>query len=158
MRRYAEGTDVSVASSRLQIDELLRAWKAAGVQWTDNWENDRVEVRFLLRYEKHLLRARFALQLPAIKTVREQATVRGTFSETKFRRLMDHRGRQEHRILHLWLKAAFNAVAAGIVDVTTLFMPFIEAEDGRTVGEVMMPSLGKMAAKALLPGHVEGKS
>jgi len=38
VRRYAEDTDVSVGKSRGEIDDLLRAWKCDGIQWTDHYD------------------------------------------------------------------------------------------------------------------------
>jgi hypothetical protein len=147
MRRFAEDTSVPVAKSRGEIDRLLREWGARGLQWTDDWEHGRIALKFLWRAQdgKDYM-ARFAVALPTDEALREEARHggRGKFLAAKFQRLADGRGRQEHRLLALWLKAALNAVAAGIVGAETLFLPFLEDRHGQTVAEIALPRLGRL--------------
>jgi len=56
------------------------------------------------------------------------------------------RGRAEHRQLALLLKAAFNAVEAGIISPEQLFLAWLVGKDGRTIGDVALPRLPKLLA------------
>lgn len=162
MRRFADDTAVPVSRSRGEIDRLLREWGARGLQWTDDWEHGRVALKFLWRAGdgKDYL-ARFSVALPTDDELREEARHggRGKFLPGKFERLAEGRGRQEHRLLGLWLKAALNAVESGIVSAETLFLPFLEDRQGRTVAEIAIPRLGQLleggAARLLGDGRRE---
>lgn len=156
MRRYAEDTTVPVSKSRGELDALLRGWGAQGIQWTDDFEHDRVMLRFVWPRGEQRFMARFVVRLPT----REQLAVdavdgrSGRTSESKLRALMDARGKREHRLLVLWLKAALNAVDAGLVDAETLFLPFLEGKDGQTFAEAALPRLADLttgSAARLLP-------
>lgn len=156
-RRYAQGTSVGLAKSRAEIDKLLRQWGADGVQWTDDFREGRVLLRFTWAHEGTKLQARIGMQLPSDNVLRDNATGPRGFSEPKYAKERDQHGREEHRILLLWLKAAFNAVDLGIVDASTLFLPFLEGADGRTVAEVAAPKLAGLlsvsADRFLLPAR-----
>lgn len=149
MRAYAEDTAVPVGKSRSEIDKLLREWGCDGIQWTDELSSDRVMLRFvfarLVDGEAHRFMARFGLTLESEKKIRQRCTYRGyKLAEAKYRQAMDRRGAKEHRLLLLWLKAAFHAVQAGLVTPEVLFLPFLEGKDGQTVAEVAVPQLGTL--------------
>lgn len=165
MRRFAEDTSVPVAKSRGEIDELLRGWGAEGVQWTDEWSAGRVTVRFVWPSGEQKYSARFSLQIPTEKEIRTSNAVmigpswNRQVSEPRVRDALSARGRREHRVLLLWLKAAFNAVDAGLVSAELIFLPFLEGKDGVTVGERALPRMEALllgsADKLLLPGRSE---
>jgi len=160
MRRYAQDTSVAVSKSRGEIDKLLRNWSAKGIQWSDDFEHDLVSLRFIWVFEGIDYMARFSIALPSHGELNKEAYDRrtGQFSKRKMDRLMDMRGRAEHRLLLLWFKAAVNAVAAGIVSAETIFLPFMEGKDGQTVAEIAIPRLSKLmsgSATRLLAGKVE---
>lgn len=67
-----------------------------------------------------------------------------TISGNKLEKLRQTCGQSEHRILLLWLKAAFNAIEAGIMTAEALFLPFLEGKDGRTVAEVAIPQMANL--------------
>lgn len=154
-RRYAQDTAVPVARTRGEIDKLLREWGATGIQWTDDFHDDRVTLRFAFNMDGLRYMARFSIGLQRTNEVRRACTNRyGKVAEAKFEKALEARGKSEHRLLLLWLKAALNAVAAGIVPIQTLFLPFLEGKDGKTVGEFFtpnMPALLRGGAEKLLP-------
>lgn len=145
MRRYAENTAVPISRSRAEIDKLLRAWGATGIQWTDEFEHDRVTLRFIWPRGETRFTARFDLRLPTAKSFEGEATDRrnGRLLPQKLQKLLDARGKHEHRVLALWIKAALNAVDSGIVEPEVLFLPFIENKAGKTVAEATLPALTK---------------
>ena len=146
MSTYASTTTVAVSKSRGSIDDLLRAWGCDGIRWTDQFTQGVVRVEFTWEHEGTDYGARFSIQLPNDDAIRAEAVhaTTGRFLESKYDALCKARGRVEHRVLLLWLKAAFNAVEAGIVDAETLFLPFLVDANGRTVAEVALPRLSEM--------------
>jgi hypothetical protein len=158
--RFAEDTSVPVAKSRGEIDRLLREWGAKGIQWSDDFEHDTSVLRFVWRFEDLDYLARFTVRLPGRAELEEHAIDgrTGRVSERKLEALLDARGKREHRLLLLWLKAALNAVEAGLVTAETLFLPFLEGRDGQTVGEIAVPRLTELtsgsAIKLLGPARI----
>jgi hypothetical protein len=155
-RRYAQDTAVPIARSRGQIDDLLRDWGVTGIQWSDDYQQDKVTLRFVWEHVNLRYLARFEVKLPGRAELAEDAIDgrTGRTSESKLQALMQARGRQEHRLLLLWLKAAMNAVEAGIVSAEDLFLPFLEGVDGRTFAEAArehLPDLLRGSAERLLP-------
>jgi hypothetical protein len=144
MRRYAEKTSVPVARSRAEIDRLLRDWRCDGVQWTDEFSQGRVALAFIWSRDRgkgvvERYQARMTLKMPTGESVAEA-----------------RRRRALHRTLLIWLKAAFNAIDAGLVTAEQLFLPFLVGNDGRTVGEIAIPNLTRLldgAAGRLLEFH-----
>jgi hypothetical protein len=144
MRRYAEDTAVPISRSRGEIDTLLRAWGAQGIQWTDDFEHDRVMLRFVWPRGDQRFMARFVVRLPGRAELEPEAIDQRTrrVSPGKLERLLLERGKREHRVLALWLKAALNAVDCGLVEAETIFLPFLEDRNGKTVAELALPRLG----------------
>jgi len=154
MRRYAEDTSVPVGRSRGQIDDLLRDWGARGVQWTDDYHEGRVALRFVWKFEGSDYMARFDVMVPTAEDVAREYSRRPT--DKQLSELAQQRNRQAHRVLLLWLKAALNAVTAGIITAEALFLPFLEGKNGRTVAEEALPKLSELLAHnagRLLPQH-----
>jgi len=145
------------ARTRGEIDKLLRDWGSLGIQWTDDWQHDQVTVRFGWKDKTgQQYMARFAIKLPGREVLSKYAIDgrSGVVSERKLAALMDARGKQEHRLLLLWLKAALNAVEAEIIPAEALFLPFLEGRDGQTVAEVCIPRMARLLegnAGLLLP-------
>jgi hypothetical protein len=144
-RRYAEKTAVPIGRSRGEIDHLLRQWGCLGIQWTDAFDQGRVALRFVWERGDTKYMARFTLNLPTDEDLKKEAVDQRSasrqISEGKLRKLQDGRGRSEHRVLLLWLKAAFNAVEVGIVSAEEIFLPFLEDANGKTFAEIAIPRL-----------------
>lgn len=142
--RFAQDTAVPIARSRGEIDKLLRSWGATGIQWTDEFERDRVMLRFVWARGDARFTARFEINLPTATSLEPQARHgrSGQLLPDKMRRLLEARGKHEHRLLLLWIKAALNATDAGIVPAEVLFLPFIEVKAGSTtVAQMTIPQL-----------------
>jgi len=159
MRRFAEDTTVPVQKSRAEIDRLLRDWGVEGIQWQDDFANDRIQLRFVWNVSGMRYLARVGIKLPDRKALEKDALDGRTLrvNENKMRHLLDARGKREHRLLALWLKAALNAVDAGLIKAEELFLPFLEGKDGITVGEIAvknLPMLLSGSAERLLPGRM----
>lgn len=163
MRRYAEDTAVPISRSRGEIDQLLRAWGAQGIQWTDDFEHDQVMLRFIWPRDEQRFMARFVVRLPGRDVLAGDALDgrTGRVSPGKLERLLAERGKREHRVLALWLKAALNAVDSGLVQAEELFLPFLEDRNGKTVAELAIPKLGLLldgSGARLLPAPSDARS
>lgn len=139
-RRYAETTSVSVGRSRQELDDLLRRWGCAAISWSDNFEQGWAQLSFAWKRDADVYLAKFRIKITATgHTKRDQERI----------------GRQEHRVLCLWIKAALNAVDSGIIPAEAIFLPFLVGKDGQTVADVALPrlpSLLKGGADHLLLG------
>lgn len=160
MRRYAENTAVPISRSRGEIDRLLREWGAEAIAWADDFKHDCVNLRFVWPHDDARYMARFRLRLPSRNSLERDAIDgrTGRVSENKIAKLMDERGKREHRTLLIWLKGALNAVEMGLVSAEALFLPFLEGLDGQTVSEVLVPKMGRLlegSAERLLPAMEE---
>jgi len=156
MRRFAEDTSVPISRSRGEIDQLLRAWGAQGIQWTDDFEHDRVMLRFVWPRGEQRFMARFAISLQGREELEKEAAGVYGIREAYLEKLMQGRGKREHRVLLLWLKAALNAVDSGLIDAETIFLPFLEDRNGKTIAEIALPRLGVLlegSASRLLEAH-----
>jgi hypothetical protein len=166
-RRYAQGTTVSLAKSREQIGKLLENWGALGVQWTDEWYPvPRFACRFIWNHEHpetgvvHSLAARFMLVCDN-ELLRERSIDgrTGEVSENKYEKVRKQWVNEAHRLLLLFLKAAFNAIEAGLIAAEQIFMPFIEHASGQTIGQLFAAKLDLLptndAVKLLSSGNHE---
>ncbi len=160
MRRYAEDTRVAIGRTRDQIMELLRRWGAEGAAWFDHWDCDEAELQFKFSRidpggkSASAYLARFRIKVEAEADIKRRCTGRRGFAQGRYDKEMADRGRREHRVLYLWLKAAFEAVEEKIIPVEAIFLPFLVAHDGRTVYETAIPLMPKLfagTAARLLP-------
>lgn len=148
MKRFAEDTAVPIAKSRAELEKLLRDWRCDAIRWSDHWHEGRSRLEFTWNHADTLYMARFDITLERDDALRERAVDgrTGRPSERKLEQLRDARGRREHRVLVLWIKAALNAVAAGIVAPEAIFLPWLVGKDGRTFGDVAVAQLPKLLA------------
>lgn len=161
-KRAYEDTTVAVSKSREQIDKILLKWGVVGIQWEDDFDMGRVNLRFRWkRDDGSELVARFRVEVDGEDDLREKAKDQrnGNFSEKKYDRLKLNRGKREHRILLWTLKAMFEAIEEGIMPAEALLLPWIEDVDGQTVYDKVVPNFGKLATmplhKALAPAKDE---
>lgn len=125
MFKYAEGTEVSEAKSRMDIEDLLE--KFGVTDFITRKQQSRVDIAFSFEG----LNFQIGIDLPDLMKER--------------RRLW--------RVLQLQVKSNLIAVAEGLVTMEQAFMANIVTDDGRTLGDRMAPSLeaarGKSGSLAL---------
>lgn len=156
-RKYASDTSVQVSKSRGEIEKLLRIWGAKQMQWSDDFDGGNVMLRFIWEHGGASYTARFVVDVSTAQEIKDESRDGRTrkFSQVKYDKAMDRRGMVEHRELALLMKAIFVAVDCGLITAEQVFLPFLEGQDGRTVGECILPELAKIlkhgGAKNLLP-------
>ncbi len=150
-RAYAD-TTVAISKSRDGIDQILRRWGVAGIQWEDHFDTGLVNLRFRWKREDGSeLVARFRIEVDSEESLRERSIDQrnGQFSQKKYDRERLIRGKREHRILLNLLKNMFEAIEEGIIPAEALLLPWLEDADGQTVYDKLSPSLGKLATMPL---------
>lgn len=158
-RPYGRTTKVAIEKSRGEIDRLLREFDAKSIQWTDNLDENTSTLRYIWTHEGNDYLARFTINLDPIDEDDALDLRTGEVSANKLGKLRANQGKQEHRLLLLWLKASLNAVDAGLVDAATIFLPWLEDKHGSTVADVILPKLSLLTtgrATRLLPAHKKG--
>lgn len=161
-RKFAENTYVPTDRSRGQINALLKNWGVSGIQWSEDYENNRVMLQFVWKHDNFPYMAKFSVNLPTDEDLVESARHKrsGRLLKDKLESLKESRGWREHRVLHIFLKGSFEAIENGIITAEQLFLPWLVGRDGRTVGEVIgprLPSLMGNSAMALLPASDQEK-
>lgn len=144
-RKFAQGTSVPVAKSKGEIDKLLKNWGCDRISWEEDLRDGFISLRFVWTREGHSYAARLSLSVPTEASIRSGPMAKdgrtGKVNENKVRDLLERTGREEMRLLLLWLKAAFHAVEAGILDPRVVFLPFFVNEKDETVADVIIPRL-----------------
>lgn len=150
-RKAYDGTSVSIARSREEIDVLLRKWGVSGILWEDDFDHGVATLRFRWDHEGTQYVARYQITLDSEEDLRELAVDgrSGNPSEKKFERLKADRGKREHRVLSAFLKNVFEAVDQGIIDAQAIFLPWLEDSEGYTVYERIGPVMKNMGAMPL---------
>lgn len=135
--KYAADTRVAPSRSRDEIERILTRYGATGFAFAVHGREAMVE--FIMRGH----RVRLVISLPdpddrEFTHTPERGTRR---SAAAARAAREQAVRQRWRALVLIVKAKLEAVASGVVEFDTEFMPYLVLPSGRTVGEAVAPSL-----------------
>lgn len=156
MAKFAEHTEVSVESSRAELERLLRTYRATSTAFFNS--HDKAAVAFEMR-ERRIL---FKLPLPARD---DKAFTHGRVNQSSgLKRLSDSQAekrwekacRRKWRALVLAIKAKLVSVEEGVESFEDAFMAHVVMPDGQTVADHVRPRIasaykeGKMVP--LLPG------
>jgi len=130
---YAKGTTVSVSSSQMEIARTLERYKVHTYAFGARPGQAMVE------FELAGLPIRLAVPLPD-----KPARQKGPSPETG--RTVDLWTRWEQDVKECWrallllIKANLEAIERGIVKADQAFMAYLITNDGRTLGEVVLPA------------------
>ncbi len=160
MSRYAEGTKVSSADSRAEIERTLTRYGADGFMY--GWEGRQALVAFRIGGRQ----VRFILTMPDPKADEFCSYMRGSVRFDREPHIATEKWeqgcRQRWRALALVIKAKLEAVESEISCLEDEFMANIVMPDGRTVGDTVRPSIelayqtGTM--QPMLPDYTGGQS
>ena len=145
-----QDTSVSVSKSQETVRAALRAAGARAVQFEEEWIRDAADEN---EAEAAVIRVRFVWAIGDAfdQTVRVRLEVRPLPPESgargAWRVSPEQRERQAWRALAWYLKTMLEAAAFGLLKFEDVFLSFVEGEDGRTVGERVIPMLerGRLA-------------
>ncbi len=149
---YAEGTTVSAAKSRAEIEDMLT--RAGATRFMTSLETGRAVIMFELKGRA----VKFEIAFPKRDDTRfTHAKPRGQWSSPKRRpepaaaAAHDDECRRLWRCLALAIKSKLSAIADGISTFDVEFMPFIVLAGGKTIGETIIPHLQNSANVGTLP-------
>ena len=134
MTRYAEGTTVTSAKSKAEIEATLGRYGAD--QFIYGWMEDQAVVGFRM----HERQIKFVLPLPGVADFTETPTGRARSIDAQ-RTEYEKATRQRWRALALVIKAKLEAVESGITEFDDEFMAHIVLPSGETVGSWMKPQI-----------------
>ena len=130
-----QDTSVAVERSMQQVREGLRAAGARGIQIEDIWDPPRILIRFLWPMGEEGFERVVKIRLEATPLAPETGA-RGGWKVSP-----EQRERQAWRALAWYLKTMLEAATFGLMRFEEIFLAFVEDENGRTIGEVVIPQL-----------------
>lgn len=152
MSNAYRGTEVPVSRSQEQIRQMLIKFEARGVQFSEDFQEGRINVRFGKIYEANVRTVSVTMIVPKYEYDRTGHP----------KRIHDKAGQREqmaratYRALHDWLKAQFVAIEFGLLSFESVFLSHFEwmLRDGqvKTTAELLIP---RLAAGNLLPASFE---
>ena len=126
MRPYAAETDVTVAKSKTQIENLLAEFKATSIMMGSN------QAHAVIAFEMAERRVKFLLPLP--QSIE--------FDGRRYpMSAMEQATRTRWRALYLALRAKLEMAATGITSFESEFLSHIVLPDGQTVGKHTRPMI-----------------
>lgn len=146
VRRFAEGTSVSVAKSKVEIESILSRFGASS--FASGFDGDRVAVMF----EAHGRRIRFVMTIPTVddpqfardgRGARRTPSARATAAAAEERRLW--------RSLALAIKAKLDVVESGIATFEEEFAAHVVLPDGSMAGSHIIPAIDHAYATGAMP-------
>ena len=137
MTRYASETSVSVERSRVEIETILRRYKASSFGYASN------QTGAMIFFELVGRRIKFVLPMPDPKAREFTHTpAKGQLrSPVEAEKAWEQGCRSRWRALALVIKAKLEAVSAGITTVEDEFLAHTVLPNGQTVGETMQDSI-----------------
>ena len=135
MTKYASDTNVSVESSRNEIERTLTRYKADAFAYAT--EPGRASIMFRMGGRQ----VRFVLNLPDRQDREFTHHSRGERTESAADAAWEQACRQRWRALALVIKAKLEAASAGITTVEDEFLAHTVLADGRTVGAAIKPQV-----------------
>jgi hypothetical protein len=129
-------TEVPADKSKFQIEQLLKKYGVSGSQWTTDWENNRVMLRFVLT-NREGRRVGIQLEPPMFMSKHR------TWDKTRGRHVIEESPNwaQSMRLFYYYIKSKLEAVSWGLREVEQEFLNDIIVRDsaGRetTVGRLV---------------------
>lgn len=142
-------TQTPIEKTRAEIEKLLRAEGVKQIQWSEDYEGRRIQLRFLLAVQDKDRLLRFEMnKRPMALIERDSIDKRtGRVSKMKLTRNIDTADRQVWRNLLDYLRILFTMANHGQLTFEEAFLHAFEIP-GRntTVGQVLIPQFSNMIA------------
>lgn len=144
------GTKVPVDRSKQQIGQLLQAYGAEAIQWTDNFATGEVSLRFAVKRADG--RAILFHITPAAFKEKHR-----TWDATKGKSIEVESADwpRSLRLLHAWIKTKLESIAFGLTSVEEEFLAqmVVRDDEGReaTAGELVIPAIERGGGRLALP-------
>ena len=151
-QRYAEGTSVSIARSRDEIERLLARHKATGFLYGE--QGNRAMIAFELEGRRYRMELKYP-RLQDIETRRNQYTRRKSDAELK-RTAWEAEKQRLWRGLVLLVKGKLEAASSGISTIESELMAYTVMPNNQTVGEWLEPQLAEVYTSGQMPPLLPG--
>jgi hypothetical protein len=115
-----QGTEADPDKTRMQIDKLLRDYGVSGVQWTTDYDHNRVGLGFMVETEIRGVKKQIGIKIEPPVFVAQRRTWNPRLG--KYERVYAPNWAQSFRLLFWWLKAKLEAVAYGLTSVEQEFL------------------------------------
>ncbi len=148
MTLYAQGTEVSEARSKAEIDDMLRKWKATS---TAIGEDQGCGVVIFVVGDWHV---RFRCPMPTMEMATKHVKPkRGSYYATQSDKdaWLDSERRRRWRALLITIKAKLVSVENGIEKFEEAFLAHIVIAGGLTVGQKALPELASIYKSGTMP-------
>lgn len=147
MSLYAENTVVTESKSKIEIDEMLRKWKAASVAIG---EDQNAGIVVFVVNEWHV---RFRCPMPTAEQAAKGAKSARRHYPTDAQKAewLDQERRRRWRALLLTIKAKLVSVENGIEKFEEAFLAHIVIAGGLTVGQKALPELAQIYKSGTMP-------
>lgn len=142
--RYAENTDVSSATSRIEIEKTVVKYGA------ESFASASVDGKAMIGFTMHGRQVRFILPLPKREAFRQTPTGRDRTPKSQDD-AWEQACRQRWRALLLVIKAKLEATECGISTFESEFMANIVLPDNRTVGDFILPQISAAYDSGQMP-------
>jgi hypothetical protein len=151
-RKYAEGTEVSAAKSKFELETLLEKYGATQILF-GNEPGKGAIIAFIFNRRQ----IRFILPFPSQESDEFRKTPTGRIRKnTTKNEAYDNEVKRLWRSLCLCVKGKLESVNAGIVTFDQEFMPYFVLPGGQTVSEKLMPDLDKICLTGNMPKLLPG--
>lgn len=151
--RYASGTKVSPAQSRIEIEQTLSRYGAT--QFIYGWDEETGTGQFGFRMHGRMVR--FKLMLPDRESDEFVYTDTGRMrSDSAMHAAWEQAVRQRWRAMALVIKAKLEAIESGIVSFEQEFLAQIMLADGQTVGDWVEPQIREVYQSGTMPDRLPG--
>ncbi|MEM6907201.1 MAG: hypothetical protein AAF494_00860 [Pseudomonadota bacterium] len=135
MTQFAKDTNVSVSSSKQEIERIIERYGAQ--QFMSGWNTDQAMIAFTMQGRQ----IRFVLPMPAKDERRFTHHSRGMRTPESAIQKWEQACRQRWRALALVIKAKLEAVESGISVFEDEFMANIVLPNGKTVSDEVRPRI-----------------
>lgn len=157
-------TSVPVSRSQEQIRKLLRDFGARGSQFSEDYDNGIIAIRFAKEMGGFVRTVSVSMKVPEQPQQKRRRTVRYSRGRMVYGKLPEERQEQmvkaTYRAFHDWLKAQFVSIDFGIRTFESAFLNDFEITDRNgvvtTLGKAIMPHLIETRPEFLLEEVVEG--
>lgn len=149
-------TTVSSSKSQEAIRQLLRKADTRGVQFSEDFETNTINIRFAKRVGDSFHTVSVSMKVPEAPEPKRKSRSRYLYSRHTFTTPKTKEDRQEqmtrstYRALHYWMKSQFEAIDFGLLTFEDVFLSHFEwmMKDGTkgTLGDLLRPQFFALPA------------
>jgi hypothetical protein len=148
-------TAVPTHKSQDAIRRILQSHEVRGVQFTEDFESRRVDVKFAKIVNGNLRTVSVSMVVPEAPVKKRRRSYRMRYGRIIYDKTpqekQEQMARATYRALHYWLKSQFEAVDFGLLSFEDVFLAHFEwmVEGKRTtIGKTVLPYLSQPALAA----------